>query len=348
MRGLMIRWITVTCAIGVASYLLDGIQVSGFLAAFLAAAMLGFLNAFFRPILLILTLPINILSLGFFTFVINAAMLKMASSLIPGFNVHGFWTAIFGSLIISIVSFGVDHADQRKGGYPHHRIAAPRRQPLGIDRRVRDGESQTMDTSKALEILGLSGNPSPADIKKAYRQQVKIWHPDRYSDDSALKRLAAKNIQDANLAYAFLRQQMPAAHRDRRPPASAPKAPSDVPPPPPSTPERKKSRRFKAILGSIDLAKTLDRLLRWLQSAPRNRFRPWYRYPATGGKTAGHKPPVDFEQVLQNAMQDRAALKRIHRARRRSSGPQGSDTVPPVAAAAKPRRPERTPSSGEG
>ena len=115
MRGLMIRWITVTCAIGVASYLLDGIQVSGFLAAFLAAAMLGFLNAFFRPILLILTLPINILSLGFFTFVINAAMLKMASSVIPGFNVHGFWTAIFGSLIVSIVSFGVTMLISEKG-----------------------------------------------------------------------------------------------------------------------------------------------------------------------------------------------------------------------------------------
>jgi len=115
MRGLMVRWITVTCAIAVAAYLLDGIRVSGFLSAFLAAAMLGFLNAFFRPLLLILTLPINILSLGFFTFVINAAMLKMASSLIPGFYVHGFWAAIFGALIISIVSFSVTMLISEKG-----------------------------------------------------------------------------------------------------------------------------------------------------------------------------------------------------------------------------------------
>ena len=125
MRGLIIRWMTVTCAIGVAAYLLDGIQVSGFTAAFLAAAMLGFLNAFFRPVLLILTLPINILSLGFFTFVINAAMLKMASSLIPGFEVHGFWTAIFGSLIVSIVSFAVTMLVSEKGDINtielHHR-----------------------------------------------------------------------------------------------------------------------------------------------------------------------------------------------------------------------------------
>jgi len=125
MKGLLIRWLTVTCAIAIAAYLLDGIHVSGFLAAFWAAAILGVLNAFFRPIALILTLPINILSLGFFTFVINAAMLKMASSLIPGFEVHGFWTAIFGSLIVSTVSFGINVFISEKGEVDtielHHR-----------------------------------------------------------------------------------------------------------------------------------------------------------------------------------------------------------------------------------
>jgi putative membrane protein len=70
-----------------------------------AAAILGILNAFFRPIALILTLPINILSLGFFTFVINALMLKMASGVINGFEVRGFWPAVFGALVISLVSW---------------------------------------------------------------------------------------------------------------------------------------------------------------------------------------------------------------------------------------------------
>lgn len=125
MKGILIRWLTVTCSIALASYLLDGIHVSGFLAAFFAAAMLGILNAFFRPIALILTLPINILSLGFFTFVINAAMLKMASALISGFDVHGFWTAVFGSLIISTVSFGINVLISEKGEVDtidlHHR-----------------------------------------------------------------------------------------------------------------------------------------------------------------------------------------------------------------------------------
>ena len=105
MIGTLLRWMTLTAAIIAASYLLDGIEISGFISAFFAAAMLGILNAILRPITLVLTLPINVLTLGLFTFVINALMLKMASVVIPGFNVHGFWTAVIGSLIISIVSW---------------------------------------------------------------------------------------------------------------------------------------------------------------------------------------------------------------------------------------------------
>ena len=105
MNGIFVRWLTLTVAIVFTSYLLDGIHISGFFSALLAAAMLGILNAFFRPIALVLTLPINVLSLGFFTFVINALMLKMASAVITGFDVTGFWTAVFGSLLISIISW---------------------------------------------------------------------------------------------------------------------------------------------------------------------------------------------------------------------------------------------------
>ncbi len=105
MPGFLIRWLTTTVAIVATAYLLDGIQVSGFYSAVFAAAALGILNAVFRPIALLLTLPINIISLGLFTFIINALMLKMASGLIPGFDVYGFWTAIFGSLLISLISW---------------------------------------------------------------------------------------------------------------------------------------------------------------------------------------------------------------------------------------------------
>jgi len=105
MPGILMRWLILTAAIIVTAYLLDGIQIDGFFSAIFSAALLGILNAFFRPILLVLTLPINILSLGLFTFVINALLLLMASGVIPGLTVSGFWTALFGSLLISLVSF---------------------------------------------------------------------------------------------------------------------------------------------------------------------------------------------------------------------------------------------------
>ena len=108
MRGIGFRWLTLTAAILLASYMLNGIQVSGFFSALGAAAILGILNAFFRPIALLLTLPINVLTLGLFTFVINAVMLKMASGVIGGFDVRGFWPAVFGALIISLVSWAVN------------------------------------------------------------------------------------------------------------------------------------------------------------------------------------------------------------------------------------------------
>ncbi len=114
-RGLLIRWLILTISIIVTAYLLDGIRVSGFISALLAAVILGFLNAFFRPILLVLTLPINILSLGLFTFIINALLLTMVSVLLPGFAVTGFWSAVFGSLLISLVSWLLTSFVNRRG-----------------------------------------------------------------------------------------------------------------------------------------------------------------------------------------------------------------------------------------
>jgi len=104
MNGLLIRWLILTAAIMLAAYLLEGIHVTGFFSALFAAAFLGFLNAFFRPLLFILTLPITFLTLGLFTFVINAVLLMMVSGVLSGFQVAGFWSALGGSLIISLVS----------------------------------------------------------------------------------------------------------------------------------------------------------------------------------------------------------------------------------------------------
>ncbi|HOD35244.1 MAG TPA: phage holin family protein [Syntrophales bacterium] len=105
MIGLLIRWLVLTAAILAASYMLQGISVTSFWSALAAAAILGVLNVILRPIIIILTLPVNILTLGLFTFVINAALLMMVSGLIPGFDVRGFWPALWGSIIISIVSW---------------------------------------------------------------------------------------------------------------------------------------------------------------------------------------------------------------------------------------------------
>ncbi|MCK8602789.1 phage holin family protein [Desulfoferrobacter suflitae] len=119
MPGLFIRWLILTVSIIAASYIIGGIRVDSFFSAVFAAAILGVLNAFFRPILLVLTLPINILTLGLFTFVINALMLKMASGVIPGFHVYGFWAAVFGALIISVVNWLLLSfvSDQGRVGY---------------------------------------------------------------------------------------------------------------------------------------------------------------------------------------------------------------------------------------
>ncbi|MFO7558794.1 MAG: phage holin family protein [Desulfobacterales bacterium] len=105
MNGFLIRWLILTISIMITAYLMDGIYVKGFFSAFFAAAALGILNAVFRPVLLILTLPITVLTLGLFMFVINAIMLMMVSGVISGFQVRGFWSAVFGSLLISLISW---------------------------------------------------------------------------------------------------------------------------------------------------------------------------------------------------------------------------------------------------
>ena len=105
MRGLLLRWLVLTVAVLAASWLLEGIRVEGLLSALAAAATLGILNALLRPLILLLTLPVNILTLGLFTFVVNALMLQIVSQVIPGFTVQGFWTAVIGALIIGVVSW---------------------------------------------------------------------------------------------------------------------------------------------------------------------------------------------------------------------------------------------------
>jgi len=113
---LLIKWLCLTAAIMLTAYLIGGIHVAGFAHALGTAAVLGVLNVSLRPFLFILTLPITVLTLGLFTFVLNALMLKIASFLIPGFSVIGFWAAVFGALVISLVNWLLNALIKESGG----------------------------------------------------------------------------------------------------------------------------------------------------------------------------------------------------------------------------------------
>ena len=102
--GFLIRLCLNAVALLIVSTVIPGIEVRGVLPALSAAFFLGLVNAVVRPIILILTLPLTIVTLGLFIPVINAFLLKLVSLMIQGFEVHGFWSAVFGALLLSIVS----------------------------------------------------------------------------------------------------------------------------------------------------------------------------------------------------------------------------------------------------
>jgi putative membrane protein len=97
-------------AILAAAYVLPGLQLSGPIPALVAGAALGFINAILRPILLLLTLPLTLLTLGLFIFVVNAICLALTAALVPGFEIAGFWSALFGALLVSLVSWALNVA----------------------------------------------------------------------------------------------------------------------------------------------------------------------------------------------------------------------------------------------
>ena len=104
-RGLVYRWLVIALALAVSAWIVKGIEIHGVLSLFVAALMIGILNAFVRPLVLILTLPLNILTMGLFTFVINALMIIMAAKVVRGFTVTDFWSALVGAIFLSIISF---------------------------------------------------------------------------------------------------------------------------------------------------------------------------------------------------------------------------------------------------
>ncbi len=103
--SLLVKWLLMTISVGIAAYLIPGISVSGFFSALLVALFLGIVNTLIRPFLIVITLPINILTIGLFTFVINAVLVMLASKVVHGFEVRGFWWAMLFSIVLSIIHY---------------------------------------------------------------------------------------------------------------------------------------------------------------------------------------------------------------------------------------------------
>lgn len=103
--GFVLHWLVLAVALWVAAYLVPGVTVASWPALALGALILGFVNAIVRPVLVLLTLPITVLTLGLFYLVVNAAAFGLAAALVPGFSIASFGAAVLGALVTSLVSW---------------------------------------------------------------------------------------------------------------------------------------------------------------------------------------------------------------------------------------------------
>ena len=110
---LIVRWLLLAAALLLVANLYGGVAVASFGSAMIAALVLGLLNTLVRPLLVLLTLPVTLLTLGLFLFVINALMFWAAASVLDGFAVTGFWAALLGSLLYSVCGLVIDVAVER-------------------------------------------------------------------------------------------------------------------------------------------------------------------------------------------------------------------------------------------
>ena len=101
---LLLSWLIYAIAILITAYILPGVDVGGPITALVLAVVLGAINTFIRPILVILTLPVTLLTLGLFVLVINALLVLLAAVIVPGFAVAGFWWALLFAVVLSIIS----------------------------------------------------------------------------------------------------------------------------------------------------------------------------------------------------------------------------------------------------
>lgn len=111
---ILIRWVLSALAIGVTAYLVPGATLTGVWPALVLAVVLGAINVLIRPVILLLTLPVNIITLGLFTFVINGVLVLFADTVVSGFRVDSFLTAIWFAIVLCVVQWTI-HTLARKG-----------------------------------------------------------------------------------------------------------------------------------------------------------------------------------------------------------------------------------------
>lgn len=135
MKPAILRWIVLALAVWVAATIVPGISYDNWQSLLIAALVLGILNAFVKPALKLLSLPFIVVTLGLFLLVVNALVLLLAAWLVSGFHVAGFWSAVGGSLVVSIVSFFLGSPDRRSAQIVVDRVetvsAIPRSPPPG-------------------------------------------------------------------------------------------------------------------------------------------------------------------------------------------------------------------------
>ena len=110
---IVVRWLLLAAALLLVAQIYPGVQVQDFGAALIAALVLGLFNTLLRPLLVLLTLPVTVLTLGLFLFVINALLFYFAASVLQGFKVSGFFAALIGSLLYSLCGLVIDAAMER-------------------------------------------------------------------------------------------------------------------------------------------------------------------------------------------------------------------------------------------
>lgn len=104
MLNFVLTWILATISLLITAYLVPGVAVASFPAALIASVVIGLVNAVVKPILILLTLPLTILTLGLFLLVVNGISLSLAAYFTPGLSVSGFWPAVIGAIVLSIIS----------------------------------------------------------------------------------------------------------------------------------------------------------------------------------------------------------------------------------------------------